>query len=505
MIAPPPVAPRALLLDFVWQQSYGKTFSVDELERPPNVVPGLDAGGAAVPLARRLGARLNGILFPPPLPARRRRPAALDVQAVLYNALGIVRREPSHQYNDHRAYPSPRCLYTTHAHVAWAGDRGLAVMHYDPVGHRLRPVAGTAYDERALRELACEAGPSPSSIVLSGWFGGVPLYYRDLRYSLAMLELGHGLRNIALVADALALEVAFRLRFEDGPIRAALGWPESEARAIGALIELGGPDTSHQLLDASRNRSQTTGRITSADRLVMVDRACRQIPAGRRDPDRHAAALPFDGVGEQAPAPSARSMSLGKVLFERTSGRGRTGISPSIATIPASAMTRALQVLREPLVDGVPGHRDESPTGVRVLVAVERVAGFEDGAYEYHAADGQLRMHRQGSHLAAIEQASSSQLQLGGTNLVWLLVADFPRIVEQHGAHGIRLAHIEMGWIAQGLACALTVDGLFARPCRAFREPLLDELLLLGPSETVGYQIVCGVDRCHDVLWDLRC
>ena len=79
-----------------------------------------------------------------------------------------------------------------------------------------------------------------------------------------------------------------------------------------------------------------------------------------------------------------------------------------------------------------------------------------------------------------------------------------PAIVGSFGARGWRLANLQLGVAAQAAGLALASDGLFARPCRSFHEYVLDEILGLDASEVVAYELLAGVNRFTDFVFDLR-
>ena len=194
------------------------------------------------------------------------------------------------------------------------------------------------------------------------------------------------------------------------------------------------------------------------------------------------------------------------MFFNRNAGRGNGGVSGVLKTVSrrvlASACREGFRPVRSDLVQS-----GWSLAGLRILLAVERVESFDDGIYELFPADASLASIRPGRWLADVQRAFSppSGIHISSFNIVWFLIVDYTRVLEERGARGFRMANIELGWMAQGLACAMAAEGLLARPCRSYQEPLLDAMLGLAGAESVGYEVLCGVNRFQDLVLDLRC
>ncbi|MFD0777134.1 hypothetical protein ACFQZ2_24635, partial [Streptomonospora algeriensis] len=127
----------------------------------------------------------------------------------LATCFGPVRREPENPYNDHRVYPSPRCLFPVHAFLA--APSGWRMV--DPGRNALLPLAGPA---GASERDSADRG----TVVLTGRFTAVPRAYKWFRGSLVALELGIVLRSLCLSLDLFGL--GGRLRLPDGGAEEAL-------------------------------------------------------------------------------------------------------------------------------------------------------------------------------------------------------------------------------------------------------------------------------------------
>ena len=481
------------LLRFVWAQSYDKSFgdAVTHWATDPDRAPGVDRSAPGVPLETGLHAAVDAVPYPVDW-SRDRRTAATptEIQALLYNTFGILRREPRNAYNDHRAFPSPRSLFPTHAYYRCQDDAGSRAFHYDAIGHVLQPVRGR--------------GPLAGDgvIALATHYTHIPDYYRSLRYTLGLLEAGHALYTLELVAHALGIASRVRHAFDDAAWLAELRLRSEDGWAVPVVVELG-PSGPSELTDAS---------VSSSDAADpgSVDRSC-WLPGSRErrswtgiDPVSPPVFPPDQALTIPDTAPADARKSTGQVLFDRNAGRGVAGVSavqrPISRAVVATALQEGFRRLESDLT-----HRDRHVSNLRVLLVAERVSDLDDGLYEVFPGTPWLASIRRGRLLKDVEHAFPSALHLASYNLAWFFVVDYPRIVGERGPRGFRVANIELGWVGQALGCALAAHGLFARPCRSYHEPVLDSLFGLSPSEAVGYAIVCGVNRFQDIRLDLRC
>jgi hypothetical protein len=200
--------PFADVLEHAYAQSYGKFVPAEV--GPPPVPPRWE--GERFELPRDLLAPLAAIAWPRPgAPARRQadspptgRAGLASWPTVLTGTWGLQRREPGHRYNNHRAYPSPRCLYPTAAFVRNAGTW----FGYDPMAHTLVRLAGQGVPDLA----------GPATLVCACRPGQLPAGYGSLRLPLAVLEAGHAAATAATLASALGEPARIGTRPVRGPL-----------------------------------------------------------------------------------------------------------------------------------------------------------------------------------------------------------------------------------------------------------------------------------------------
>lgn len=505
---------RSLIESFIWKQSYGKTFgsSIESMST--------DAWhpGRLWHLPLDLTAAIAHVAWPVDwtMPGAAREVSWSDVQALLYNALGLLRREPSNPYNDHRAFPSPRCLYATHAYLLCPeADRAL---RYNPTEHALEEMdgAGRRTLESPERSWSADTG---GVIAIIGRYTRIPEYYRDLRYTLAILEAGHSLYNVALVAAALRIRARIHLAFDDAAVLRRLALPAHRGWAPIALVTLGKMAVDHGsprlggLDDSNQGRKEAihpsrAGDSSANDFLAAVDSACWLAGTDCDTWRRRGVAPPsaLRGTVSVSVPQGSPLDDLATVLFRRNSGRGNHGLSGAMKTISPWVVSSACREGFRPIPSDL-AQAAWTRTGLRVLLVVERVESLEDGLYELFPAESALAVVRRGKLLADVQRAFSPPvgIYISSFNVVWFLVVDYDQVLNELGPRGFRLVNIELGWIAQGVSCAMAAQGLFARPCRSYSESLLDAILGLSAREQVGYEVLCGVNRFHDIVLDLRC
>lgn len=534
------------LLRFVFAQSYAKAIGDTSQPAPAVRVPGLADDAASIPLDWHAAGALGGLAYPPVAPAPAPAPVSARwwhaLAALLYGTFGVQRLEPANVYNPHRGYPSARGRFPLHAYLVH--EHGA--LYYDPVGHGLRPVARPAAPNAAPdaasaaaprqppgqglhQDLRQEEVPRGAAIALAGCFGAFPPAYGPLRYALTALEAGHALHNLVLLATALGLAPAVHLAFADQAMLARLGLPPDGSWTPLALVSLGaGLPELVGLRDAAPVSTDEPAAVQAeavqAEAVQAVERATwlagPDVAAwhDRAGGVAAAAVSARSGAGPEPlrparprqplpPCPPPPPRSLGEVLYARNAGRATAGLCGRAVSIAAGVLHAAAAALRSlpgdaPFLPGAPGG-----SGVRVLFAAERIDGLDDGIYELSPDRGDIAPLRPGRCLEAVQAGFTyppSSTNIRSMNLVWFLAVDYPAVLERRGARGLRLANLEMGWLAQGLCLAAAAEGLFARPVRSFREPVLDDLLGLGATEMIGYQILCGSNRFTDFLFDLR-
>lgn len=124
-----------------------------------------------------------------------------------------------------RPYPSAGALYPCELHLVVRDVPGLApgVYRYDAVAHDLvlKPASEGA-DFAASEILPGDAGPVPCAIAVTAVFDRAVHKYGVRGYRLALIEAGHILQNLSLIAAALEVPSLVSASFYEAELEAIL-------------------------------------------------------------------------------------------------------------------------------------------------------------------------------------------------------------------------------------------------------------------------------------------
>lgn len=130
-----------------------------------------------------------------------------------------------------RPYPSGGACYPLELYLAVSRCEDLprGFYHYDPLRHRLEPVAGgESQVEPLLRDTRQEFGPVPPIlIVITARFARMAWKYRSMAYSVLLKDVGVLMQTMYLVATAMGL----------APCAIGCGDAERSVRALGTRFE----------------------------------------------------------------------------------------------------------------------------------------------------------------------------------------------------------------------------------------------------------------------------
>lgn len=172
---------------------------------------------------------------------------AQNLSALLYHGARITRSGVPRAVPDltqhYRPYPSAGALYPCELYLAIADVAGIpnGVYRYDALEHGL--VATGKGDETDFGQTEINRSPEwavPCAIVITGVFERSVRKY-DLRgYRFALLEAGHILQNLSLLAAALGLTSLVSASFYEAELEALIGVDGvSEAVLVSFLVGAG--------------------------------------------------------------------------------------------------------------------------------------------------------------------------------------------------------------------------------------------------------------------------
>ncbi|PTL78727.1 SagB family peptide dehydrogenase [Vitiosangium sp. GDMCC 1.1324] len=512
-----------LVRGFAFDNLYAKKESgifVDASDLPPVVPFKRLVGAPLIPLPERmpelgsLGEAFAGLVGPV---RQVDAPRLEKLAALLSYDLGLLRREVMHRYNNHRAVPSPRCLYPSELYVWMPGGADLdeGLYHYLPTEHALELVrpGGRAWLEASLG-VTLEGVEVVALLGLEFW--RVCYRYGDFGYRLCNLEAGHLAGNLLLVGSALGWQGQVRYQFVDGWLHEALGLPESEEACAGAVI-LG------SRLPASLDRVEARSRPERSEPLQGQWHASggTRFTAQTARLREAARASNLESLGElRRPAGPAGMVSppaasgldrlyarpLVDALYERNAGVGPNGLAPDPVPLPGPLVMQAMAAALSPY------RHDSGPLPhVRPCVDIHavavRVEGLEPGIHRYQTETGKLELFRRGIDSLALQKTYLVQetVNVAAHGLVWFLSTDVNAAFSRWGARGYRILLMEAGLVMQWLSLAMSARNLLARASLSYAERPVERMLgLAGTTSTVVYQLLVGTTRCQGYRLDLR-
>jgi hypothetical protein len=453
---------------------------------------------------------------------------------LLVCALGLQRREPSHQYNDHRAMASVRSKFPVHAFVV-APDGSRAYL--DVYRHALVDLVddtddsddSDGSDSGAAGGGLAELLPAPGdlTVVLAARFTDLPVSYGRLRCTLSLLELGINLRALHTAADLLGVPV--RLRSDAALTRAAgrlleSGGPGAWSPPLVVTLEGVGPLPSSRRLPGTdgsadaRQQAWECGLLREQSGQESVREAdsvtapLAALSCGTGEPVRSVPDLPEHEPAERESAATDTGPARpdwAQTLWNRSAGRTRAdlpGFSARPAVLGAAFLRDTLAWLDGP----APGPLlPEVGRRVRTRVVLQRTAGLPTGRYA--VARGQVECEQQDSDLMrrfadAFGYPLTPTIDCGlrHANAVWIFAADLDGILGEFGPAGWSLLQLWCGWATHGLTTAAAAHGLFARPARSFSEFWLQRTLELPRSTFPVFTLICGRSRFNEPVLDLR-
>ncbi|MFG2824776.1 hypothetical protein ACGFX4_35760 [Kitasatospora sp. NPDC048365] len=481
----PAVSP-AEALAFSYRQGPGKRLlgeqrAINDAAPTTAFQPPPDArGGTGTPLPGDLHELLAATPFPAPL----HHPAD-PLGAALATAFGLQRREPDHQFPDHRATASGRARHPVHALLGGPGVR----RYLDPYRRALvdltSPPPRRTADDR-------------TRLVLAARYSDLPAGYGSLRFAVCEAELGVNLRAWAVTAEAFG--VPSRLEAGSAPAEQLLtdAGPGHWSAPLSVALTAHRPAPAHPLPGtppAPADCARFTADDPDAEDCRALSRCRTSSPAG-----------PLTGTPAHATAPGP---SWADVLWRRSAGRvpgRRYGFALRPAPVAEPALRDLLAWAAVPPPDTLLAAIAER---IRRTVVLQGVAGLPDGAYRL--AGGRLTAHRPGPDLPARLEPGFGRpdgpdtgIALRHASVLYVHSAEPAALVEEFGPAAPALTAQWCGWAAHGLCLAAAAHGLVARPARSYDEHHLQPLLGLDRKEVPVFMTVCGTPRYTGPLWDLR-
>lgn len=395
----------------------------------------------------------------------------------------VQRYETRAAVNPHRGYPAAHCFFSAQIFLLAEGR----AWHLDTAAHGLREVG--VHDGEITPTTAVRTSRGAVLAVLLHT-GSLPPRYKELRWSLGLLEAGHLTELVVQVARALGLAVRLVRDFVELSVLDAVGARADDGWAPVCLVELGAAQAGKS---TSQSATPVAALPAPIDPVLAFERTAWLDECDSTPVDCSAVTVPPD-VGSK--------MTWSDVLFERSAGRGNKGFTASPDPLPR----QTLSAVGGAIADALWQRPSISDGGIRTLVVVGRVSEVRPGLYEVDEV-GRLRLLATGPDMETIQHAFSyplTQMSVVSCPAAVVFTVDYRAQLDAGGSRRLRTEQLDLGAAAQAAGLAMTANGGFARPCRSFDPDALASELALAEGEVPAYLALLGVSRFTDLMIDLR-
>ncbi|WP_029898810.1 SagB family peptide dehydrogenase [Desulfohalovibrio reitneri] len=377
---------------------------------------------------------------------------------LLRGALGptAVLRRPGGQLHL-RAWASAGALYPFEAYVAASGVEGVpnGLHHYSPLENELRllrPGKDSHGDAASLRLILA------TRIFRSSWKYGP----RAFRYCL--LDPGHALENLVLLARALGFSPRVSLSLDDAAWCRQLCLNQELERPVAA-VDLGGAFSTNTLGDPAEPCLDRDGVVSPAEKPEPKIVHAFQVTAGAER--------------ESTPDTPPESVPWGDPESLMGSRRSRRNFLPD-ATLGQAAHEAITGCLRP--------WRDTP----RVSLLCQGVEGMQDGRHALDVSTGPLV---KGELHLPMTGVCLGQEWLANAPLHVLFTANLAELESRSGPSGYRGALLRAGRLGQRVYLAAEALGMGACGVGAFFDKQASDLLALEEHERLLYLVAVGPVR----------
>jgi SagB-type dehydrogenase family enzyme len=430
------------------------------------------------------------------------RPLA-ELSHLLYFTNGVTAMIPHGDDSFYmRAAPSAGGLYPTEIYVAVRHHPVVpdGLYNYQVRDHSL--VRFWARDPWAGLTDACFEHPALEqadlAVIVTGVFFRSAWRYEDRAYRRVMLDTGHVLGNLAMVAPCVGRHAYPIGGFTDDALNELLflARGEEEAIAVVALLPASEQAEGPTALPSPRHPRR---EVPEGERLQAVHEAGKltsERPAAPPTPEEAPAEKFAIAFGEELRGlPFAWNGLLAPTIARRRSTRGFTG-----EPLTRDELATLLEFTYRPdLMPAEACHewnpRYFAPHLLQTFVAVNQVEGLDPGCYHYTPARRELRQIRFTGLKDEVRYLALGQDLAGQAGAVVFHTADLPRAVEAYGDRAYRYLHLDAGHLGQRLNLAAIRMGLGVSGIGGFFDDQVNELLGIPEREAVLYLTTLGRPR----------
>jgi SagB-type dehydrogenase family enzyme len=418
-----------------------------------------------------------------------------------------------------RTAPSSGALFAAEFYVvvqaADAGRRDDAlpggIWHYDGQRHRLQRVAPASSVAAADWALAPAGG---LCVIATALWRRSGHKYRDRSYRYVLADLGHGLENLRVAAEAGGATLGFVPVFDEARVAARLGLDQSVEGPLAwlTLMPASAPDAAPADLPLPAARPRPVGwtvpAMPAGSRLGVTDaihqatslqaadgaapalldtgwtvRVTRAVVSRPAPPVAPAVTPPATPTGTptltptaavRLPAPRVSPMPPLRQIAERRSMRRYTGRPlplPVLAALLDAAAVRHGAWLSE---------------AVRIHLVAQAVEGLPVGAWRFSTATRSLAMSRQIDEVRRRSRRAGLDQDVIGDAAVVFVLTIARRILEADlagAARGYRHAFLEAGVLGERFYLEATAQGLGVCGVGAFYDDEASELIAVDPAD----------------------
>jgi SagB-type dehydrogenase family enzyme len=392
-----------------------------------------------------------------------------------------------------RVNPSAGNLHPVETHLVARGVDGLDDGCYHFNVERLALAArctGPTDDLAAAFASHCSLPPTPLTVCLTSIVWRQAWKYRDRGFRYCYHDLGHALAAVVEAARGLGVPATYRHQFDDSVVADALGLGETD-EVPGLLIAIGSPGDLPPETDP-RSRTFVGQPNQLSDHTIEYEsineiHAATRVAAGPGDVPPRRLQFESDDV-LTLPSEAASPADLWHVIRTRRSGVDFDGQTGAEVAQLGAILSRATR--------GASGDLFNSPGGglplVHLFVFVHRVSGVEPGLYHYDRERHALvRLHRGDVRYDAAALSLQQSIAADGAFAV-AMIADLGGAYDAYGDRGYRAAHIEAGFIGQGLYLGAESVSLNGTGIGAFFDDEVNRYLNLPGGFEVIYHFTVG-------------
>ena len=390
-----------------------------------------------------------------------------------------------------RAAPSAGALYPTEIYVVCREIEGVpdGIHNYQVRDHSLAPVleGDFAADLRSIA-FGHPAVTASNCVLLFGaiWYRSA-WRYMDRAYRRILLDTGHAIGNLALIAPRFGLRAPMVADFDDEALTSLLLLDDRQ-ESILTLVPLVAAEVRTPRPPLRRS---SDAEVFAESLIVALHRAGRLNGSEERaqspdepDPQPDLPLLPLP------PGRVELGEKLAETILDRRSTREFTG-----GPILFEELAALLRFTADPLQqESGPGSREEfiAPRRLSTWIAALNVTGLEAGLYAVDPDLQGLRLVRAGRFAADCHRITLGQELGRSAAAIVFHTTRLDRLVRDFGDRGYRYLGLDAGHLGERLNLAALRAGLGISGIGGYFDDEINELFGFAPEEAVVYVTCIG-------------